>query len=624
MNLLTALQDLYWREPLWLLLALQPLLILLIKKAITKNNRSLYADKILQPWIVFPKDYSLYNMFISKNTSYILAWLFFSIALAGPRVPLSQDDKTQLVGANIMLVVDLSRSMKAIDVSPNRLRRAQIEIYELLEKAQEHRIGITVYSARPHLFVPLTYDHKLLKTYLESLEELTFPTLGSDPFSAILFAQKELTEESGTSSIILLTDGDFPDFSKEQTNLLQQANIPLFVLGVGSTEGEAIQTEDGTWLKHKQQDVVSRMNQNYLEQLARDLDGKYSLVYDDDTDWESLYTYGVAKHNTLSNIDPKQQIVWREYFQYFLFPSILLFWFSLSIYRFKVSKQSEVIAFFILYYLFTIPENNVHAFEIDFGQTLEQSAFRAYKSKEFSQAEKIYRNINGYVGQFGHGNSLYKMGHYKKAIPQFISATLSAKTDTQRANALYNLANSYFRTGQFSSAIMTYEDVLRYQPDNKACLYNIKVSQVLRENIERRLKEKEKIMAAYRQGRGARSEKLPDGTEIDENTSVSMGGDDNKINTDTPLPELPNIDEDVLRKLISSGLENIEYADQGNSKINQSKGNNSPNIELLNIRQQIKKIDDSQHLLWKRLFEIEEGFPAPVKNRKTLPGVKPW
>ena len=102
------------------------------------------------------------------------------------------------------------------------------------------------------------------------------------------------------------------------------------------------------------------------------------------------------------------------------------------------------------------------------------------------------------------------------------------------AVTLYNLANSYFRTGQFSSAITTYEDVLRYDQDNKACLYNIKVSQALKENIQRRLKEKEKILASYRQGRGIRSESIADGTEIGENTSVSMGEDESKINPDIP------------------------------------------------------------------------------------------
>ena len=368
MNFISTFQNLYWREPLWLMLALQPLFILLVKKLVSRNNLALYAEKKLQPWVVFPKNYSFTNIFASKNTAYILAWILFSIALAGPRVPLSQEDNPQLTGANIMLVIDLSRSMKAMDISPNRLRRAKIEIYELLDKAQEHRIGITVFSARPHLFVPLTYDHKALKAYLESLEELTFPTLGSAPFDAIIFAQKELTKEKGTSSIILLTDGDFPKLTKGQTNLLSKENIPLFVLGIGTTEGEAIQTEDGTWLKHNNQDIVSRMNQNTLKQIASISNGKYSPVYDDDTDWESLYTNGIAKHSTLSNISTKQRIVWREYFQYFLFPSILLFWFSLSKYRIKNNTKNRVISLFILV-LISFPDKNIYAFEIEFGQT---------------------------------------------------------------------------------------------------------------------------------------------------------------------------------------------------------------------------------------------------------------
>ena len=375
-------------------------------------------------------------------------------------------------------------------------------------------------------------------------------------------------------------------------------------------------------MKHNNQDIVSRMNQNTLKHIASISNGKYSPVYDDDTDWESLYTNGIAKHSTLSNINTKQRIVWREYFQYFLFPSILLFWFSLSMYRIINSIQVKVISLFILV-LISFPDKNIYAFEIEFGQTLEQSAFRAYKNKEYKQAEKIYRNINGYVGQFGQGNSLYRMGHYKEAIQKFISATLSAKSDTQRANALYNLANSYFRTGQFSSAIATYEDVLRYQPNNKLCLYNINVSQILKKNIEQRIKEKEKIIAAYKQGRGARSERVADGTEISENASVSMG-DNNQLNKNIPLPELPNIDNETIKRLIISGLDNIKFAEQGDLNIKKSRVQQVNNVDSLNIYNQTNNINDSQHLLWKRMFEIEEGFPAPVDERKTLPGVMPW
>ena len=100
---------------------------------------------------------------------------------------------------------------------------------------------------------------------------------------------------------------------------------------------------------------------------------------------------------------------------------------------------------------------------------------------------------HAYYSYFGQASSLYKIGHYQEAIQLFTFATLNAETDTQRAYALYNLANSHFRTGNFSSAIKTYQDVLRYQPNNKACLQNMETSQTLLANIKQRLNKEKYI-----------------------------------------------------------------------------------------------------------------------------------
>ena len=116
---------------------------------------------------------------------------------------------------------------------------------------------------------------------------------------------------------------------------------------------------------------------------------------------------------------------------------------------------------------------------------------------------------------------------------------------------------------------------------------------------------------------------MADGTEISENASVSMG-DNNQLNTDIPLPELPNVDNEIIKRLIISGLDNIKFAEQGDLNIKKSRVQQVNNVDLLNIHKQINNISDSQYLLWKRMFEIEEGFPAPVDERKALPGVMPW
>lgn len=621
MNILLNLQNIYWREPLWLLLCLQPLLIILIKKLIVRNKQSLYADKHLQPWLVFPVSTAFVKQILNKNTLYLLAWILFSVSLAGPRIPISQVNKEKLAGLNIMLVVDLSRSMKATDIEPNRLRRAKVEIFELLEKAQQHRIGITVFSARPHLFVPLTSDHTALKTYLDSIDYLQFPTIGSDPVSAIEFAQQELTKQKQKSAIILISDGDYPSIILKRLEQLKLNKIPLYVLGVGTIEGEAVQLNDGTWLNHNHQPVISRMNEKILKQLALKHNGKYSAINDDSTDWDILYEQGIARLSTFGSIKNNQQIIWHELFPFFLLPSLFLFFISLNTYRFTNIKNTALIfPFFIL--IFSMPEKDVYAIEI--GETTEQSAFRAYKNKHYSKAENLYKKTIGYHSLYGQGSSLYKMGHFKEAIKQFSKAIIKAKTDTQYANALYNLANSYFRSGDFSSAINAYKDVLHYQPDNKASLYNIEISRILRNNIAQRLKEREKTIISQRQGRGAHSQNTADGTDISENTSVSMSDNKNQLNEKIPLPKLPDINEDIVKKLLLTGLGNVKFAENDNTAGHLSKYRTNININLTKAQQQLNILSDSQHLLWKRLFEIEEGFPAPVEKPKTLPGVAPW
>jgi len=629
--MLITLQTIYWREPLFLLLALQPWVIFLIKQIIRKNNYTLFAEKKLQPWVILDKSTSFKKHILSKNTLYLFAWCMFAIALAGPRIPLQQADKTPILGTNIMFVVDLSPSMQATDIIPNRLRRAKLEIFEFLEYAQQHRIGITVFSARPHLYVPLTSDYAILKTYLNSLDALTLPTLGSDPVSALLFAEKELSQTAGKSAIVLISDGDFSEIKKpdnfSQLDSLKKNDIPLYILGMGTVEGEAVPLKNGSWLKDEQRAVVSQMNEDYLQQLAKHLNGKYSPVYENASDWAELYQQGLSQHKNTININTKQRILWKELFPYALFPALLLFFVSLSSYRLSMGKNSAAIAFILLFAPTTHKEVfATELFSTNFWPNNQRAAYKAYQNLEYEKAEQLYKTLNGYRGHLGQGNSLYKRGHYQDAIQQFTFAIINAKTDEQRVTALYNLGNCYFRSGQFTTAIATYKDALRYQPHHHASLANLETSKILQKAIERRVKENA-WATAMRQGRGPRSASAAEGTEISDNTSVSLSGSKNKKTENIPLPDLPNISKATLDKLISKGLKNIQLAEQNSDSSTsgaQYQKQEEININLIRAQQKTKAITDIQHLLWKRVFEIEEGFPAPIEKPHTLPGMKPW
>ncbi|MEE9352599.1 MAG: VWA domain-containing protein, partial [Thiotrichaceae bacterium] len=188
-----------WRQPLWLLLALQPLFLWLVLRWLQKYKQTQFADSHLLPWIKVKQKQKLGKTLFSRDVAYGLAWVLLALSLAGPRVP---DD--QQLGSNngnevlvdIMMVIDLSRSMHAIDIIPSRIRRASLEAYELLSLVKNTRMGIVVYAARPHLFVPLTTDKSALKFYLQDLDSLQLPTKGSDANAALAFAKKELQASS--------------------------------------------------------------------------------------------------------------------------------------------------------------------------------------------------------------------------------------------------------------------------------------------------------------------------------------------------------------------------------------------------------------------------------------------
>ena len=608
------------REPVWLLVVFVPLFFYLIKRFLRLNNISQYTDINLKQWVVFPTNLSP-SYLLSKNTAYIFAWFMFSIALSGPRIPYANSYDSQITRSNIMVIIDLSRSMKATDIVPNRLRRAINELYEFLDVAKDHRVGITVFTARPHLFVPLTTDYNVLKSYIPLLDDLTFPTLGSNPISAIELAVNELSQLDGASSMLLITDGDFQKTKKHasQMSSIMKSKIPLYILGIGTQEGESVQLQDGTWLQQDTIAVISKLNESELKSLAKTLNGTYSPAYDNDSDWDLLYHQGMLKHHSVSSGLQKEQQLWNELFIYPLAISLALFSIALLPYKFIINKNILTLAL-IFIIPFLLPFSEVKAFENNHSN--EKKAYTSYNKGNFPESNEYYSSLSGYQGYFGQGSSLYKIGAYDKAKNLFTMAILHSISDEQRARAIYNLANCYFRRGDFTQALTLYYETLNYQPNNTYLKYNIKITDTLRTSLEEHIKKNKAIMNYAKQGRSQRKSNIADGESINDSVSVSISDNKNNALLQIPLPNIPNLTQNEVKNLLKIGLNNIKLANQN------SKGNmnavRTENNAFINFDNMFSISLDEQHLLWKRIFEIEQGFPAPVEKQHHVPNVNPW
>ncbi len=610
------LQQLYWREPLWLLLALQPLIIWLLHKLWQDQQLNAYVDRALQPWVLVHEPTAWRKRLISRNNAYILAWLLLALAAAGPRLPLYEPRVNADKGMNIMVVLDASRSMTVSDVFPNRLRRAELELHELLTRARGQRVGVIVYAARPHVFVPLTWDFAALRYYLQSLDKLILPTRGSRLSDALVLAKDSLVAAPQysvvPSAIVVISDGDSGEtnhMTQQSLNPLiqelQQLDLPVFVLGVGSTEGSSIPMEDGSWLSYQNKPVISRMDESLLQFIAQSSGGQYSRAMEDDSDWRRLYDQGMLSKLA---IDDASERLWLELYPWVLCPAVVLFFIAVMPFRLHRPALLSVAA---LVMVIMLSHNISQAADV----SQEQQAYQAYQQQKFDDAIKQYSNIPGYFGRLGEGAAHYRLGDYQAATRQFSDAILQADNNQQRASALFNLGNSYFQQGDYQIAAQAFGDVLRYQDNHAAARHNLAISKTLYQQVTQVLMEQDN---ATMTGRGPRSARAVRELNFSENASLAI--DDSEDNQPPIIPELPEAEQQAWQELIRKGLQFVQVAASGESDQRMQQQQQ----DLAQARLFMLQLQDQPATLWQRLFELEEGFTASQSQPHDIPGVAPW
>jgi Ca-activated chloride channel family protein len=607
-----SLASLYWSEPLWLLLALQPAIILLLRWLHDRKQLGRYANPALHPWVVRHSRSSWRQRLLNRNTSYLAAWICIAIAAAGPRLIEEVPDNTTSHGVDIMAVIDISRSMHVQDVTPSRLGRAKHELQALALQLQQDRLGLVVYAARAHHYMPLTYDKNVMRHYLNNLDSLSPPTQGSRPLEALRLAeqllQKQDTGNKRGKAILLLTDG-------ENLQTAPDMDTPVFVLGLGSIEGDAIPGYDGDWLRDGSRVLVSRLQEDVLNDTARLNHGRYSRAYKDNSDWQTLYTNGIQSISRAVDIKNDDKVTWHELYVYALLPGLILLIISTMTVKtagmnLPTSKPVSTLAM-LLFCIAFIPMSDAQANDA-------ASAYRSFIEKDYLSALEKYRATDGYSGRFGEGASAYRLKDSAHATAAFKQAFLDAQNDQQRAAALYNLGNSHFQSGNYAAAIDSYRDALIYQPGNYPAQRNMAFSQELHTTVQKRLARLQKLL---RPGRGPKQARTDEATEIGDDTSISVD-ESNDVLEQERQSEIDYISV-LPEELILKGIEHAQLASEEPTSAPSTTGHDevvSPTLSRL----QLDAIRDDQETFWKRVLEVEEGFPAPLNKPRQIKDVEPW
>lgn len=206
-----------------------------------------------------------------------LLWTLAVLALAGPTWERVQTTAYQ-APASWLFVLDVSPSMLATDVSPNRITRARYALDDLLGAAQDARVGLIAFSDGAYTVTPLTQDVATVRALLQPLHPDIMPSPGDDLAPALEKAAKLLAATGGHDRhVVLLTDGyDDSASALSAAAALKARGLTLSVVGVGTPGGAPLPSKDGRFIKDVQGQLqMVRLDVDQLQQLARSGGGRY-------------------------------------------------------------------------------------------------------------------------------------------------------------------------------------------------------------------------------------------------------------------------------------------------------------------------------------------------------------
>ncbi len=437
----------HFAQPYWLLL------ILLVPALVTLAV--VVARLRGKQWAPFLASRLRQRLLLRGNP--IPRWLAFSLALAAlvclvialARPQSEAGTRTESVlGRNILIALDLSRSMKTPDLKPDRLTQAKAMCYELLEALPNDRIGLVGFAGTPYLFAPLTVDHAAVRETVSELEIDWIPTGGSNLAGGLELAIETL-KKTGTrqNALILMTDGEehigrIADLAADA----KAAGIQVITIGFGTTPGDFVpdsSSADGYFRNRQGERIISKLETGPLKRVATVTGGRFAIATSG-SDIPNMVQAAVSDLDQVE-LEGRRTTVVADYFQWALLPAILALMaavFAGTRWR-GLAKTSVLPA---ACWLFFSPQQ-VEA--LTFSEARD-----ALEAGRFSEAAQAFAGLAdedpdteaAYSYRLAQGTAAYRAGDWATARHGF-SEALRSRDVAIRSAAHHGLANTLFEIG---------------------------------------------------------------------------------------------------------------------------------------------------------------------------------
>ena len=381
-----------------------------------------------------------------KKIFLALAYIFMVVALARP-VTNKQELNTNNNVKKVALALDLSRSMLATDVYPNRLTFAKQKMKQFIDKFNGE-MAIMAFSSDAFLISPYTSDKSTLKYLLNNIDTSYITASGTD-FNNLINTAKKL----GYKDLIVFSDGG-------DVKYLDTKGINLYLLLIGTKKGSPIRLKNGDLFTKNGKVVIVKVNTT-LSKYA-----KFSTIAsnsDEDINELISQNFQKVKYN-------KKIVIYKELFIYPLSLAVLFLFLSF----FSLPKISKIAPIFILFFA-----TNSKAGILDWYYI--NQANKAYQNGDYNKSAKLFKQLHQ---NYNYANSLYKLKKYKEALKIYNSLT-------QQEKVIYNEANCLAKMKKIDEAIKKYKEALKLNPKDKDAKYNLELLEKLKHKQKNNSKNKQ-------------------------------------------------------------------------------------------------------------------------------------
>jgi len=255
-----------------------------------------------------------------------VALVLLIISLLGPSFG-EAEREISAKGKDILMLVDLSKSMDAADVNPSRLEKVKFEMNHFIQNQRANRVGIIVFSNEAFVQAPLTYDVAALELFIHSLQTDLLPTSGTNICTAAELAFNKLMNGTDPTSrskmVIVFTDGENRgDCSRSLYNNLRRFGIGTYVVGVGTKNGISIRSNGKPLQDNSGKIVITKLDEAFLQSFAANAKGDYYELSNSKNEVGRMITDINNAEGTL--IDSRTVTVASNKYYYFLGAALIL------------------------------------------------------------------------------------------------------------------------------------------------------------------------------------------------------------------------------------------------------------------------------------------------------------